>query len=315
MVSTRQSPINEKIVSILQREFTGQVRESVSLAERTMIRVGGKARLYLAPENMVSLQRLLPRLQELSVPILPLGGGANVVVADTGITKAAVVSMVEHFYEIGEPTVIHDGVTFDVASGTRLSSLLRFCQQRGYGGLEFLVGIPGSAGGAAVMNAGAFGREFCDVLLQVTTCDCRGTSKLWNRDQLNSGYRHGGIPAGELVVSMELQLKLEEPKKIKKQMAEYWQIRRQKQPYGVPSAGSVFKNPPGDFAGRLLDVAGCRGWHCGGAQVSRKHANFITTEPGATAADVFTLISRMKEQVRKDCSIILEEEIIRFGDE
>ena len=137
----------------------------------------------------------------------------------------------------------------------------------------------------------------------------------WTREQLNSGYRRGGIPVGELVLTVELQLNLDDPEKIGKQMLEYRQIRRQKQPHGVSSAGSVFKNPPGDYAGRLIEAAGCRGWRRGGAQVSRKHANFITTEPGATAADVFSLIARVKEQVRKSFSLVLEEEIIRFGDE
>jgi len=315
MFANRQIPISEEIIKILDREFNGQVRENVSLADRTMIRVGGTARLYLMPTDVAALQRLLHRLRELVVPVLPLGGGANVVVADSGVTKAAVISLVEHIHDIAEPTISNNRVKVDVESGVRLSSLLQFCRERGYGGLEFLAGIPGTAGGAVVMNAGAFGREFSDVLLKVITCDGQGNLQSWTRGQLNSGYRRGGIPVGQLVVSVELQLKLEDPEKIGKQMLEYRQIRRQKQPYGVPSAGSVFKNPPGDYAGRLIEAAGCSGWCCGRAQVSRKHANFITTEPGATAADVFTLITRMKEQVCRDYSIMLEEEIIRFGDE
>lgn len=315
MSTNRQIPISEGIIQILNREFNGQVRENVSLAERTMIRVGGEARLYLTPANVDTLKRLLFRLQELAVPVLSLGGGANVVVADAGITRAAVLSLVEHMHEIAEPTICNNKVTVCAEGGVRISSLLQFCRERGYGGLEFLAGIPGSTGGAAVMNAGAFGHEFNDVLLKVMTCDGQGTLRSWDRDQLNSGYRHGGIPVGELAVSVSLQLKLEEPEKIEKKMLEYRQIRRQKQPYGLPSAGSVFKNPPGDYAGRLIDAAGCRGWRCGKAQVSGKHANFIITKPGATAADVFTLIARVKEQVQKRFSIMLEEEIIRFGDE
>ncbi|MCD6151483.1 MAG: UDP-N-acetylmuramate dehydrogenase [Deltaproteobacteria bacterium] len=315
MLTNRQIPISEEIIKILDREFNGQVRKNVSLADRTTIRVGGTARLYLVPMDVGVLQRLLHRLRDLAVPVLPLGGGANVVVADSGVTRAAVISLVEHIHDIAEPTISNNRVKVDVDSGVRLSSLLQFCQERGYGGLEFLAGIPGSAGGAVVMNAGAFGREFSDVLLKVITCDGQGNLQSWTREQLNSGYRRGGIPVGRLVVSVELQLKLEDPEKIGKQMLEYRQIRRQKQPHGVPSAGSVFKNPPGDYAGRLIEAAGCSGWCCGRAQVSRKHANFITTEPGATAADVFTLIARVKEQVRKSFSLVLEEEIIRFGDE
>ncbi|MCK4378504.1 MAG: UDP-N-acetylmuramate dehydrogenase [Deltaproteobacteria bacterium] len=315
MLTNRQIPISEEIIKILDREFNGQVRKNVSLADRTMIRVGGTARVYLVPMDVGALQRLLHRLRDLAVPVLSLGGGANVVVADSGVTKAAVVSLVEHLHDIAEPTISNNRVKVGVESGVRLSSLLQFCRERGYSGLEFLAGIPGTAGGAVVMNAGAFGREFSDVLLKVITCDAKGNLQLWTRGQLNSGYRCGGIPLGQLVVGLELELKPGNPEKIEKQMLEYRQIRRQKQPYGVPSAGSVFKNPPGDYAGRLLDAAGCRGWRCGGAQVSRKHANFITTEPGATAADVFTLISRMKEQVYRDYSIMLEEEIIRLGDE
>jgi len=315
MLTNRQIPISEEIIRILDREFNGQVRKNVSLADRTTIRVGGTARLYLVPMDVGVLQRLLHRLRDLAVPVLPLGGGANVVVADSGVTRAAVISLVEHIHDIDEPTISNNRVKVDVDSGVRLSSLLQFCQERGYGGLEFLTGIPGSAGGAVVMNAGAFGREFSDVLLKVITCDGQGNLQSWAREQLNSGYRRGGIPLGQLVVGLELQLKPVSPEKIEKQMTEYRQIRRQKQPYGVPSAGSVFKNPPGDYAGRLIEAAGCSGWRCGRAQVSRKHANFITTEPGATAADVFALIARVKEQVRESFSLVLEEEIIRLGDE
>jgi len=315
MLTNRQIPISEEIIEILDREFKGQVRKNVSMAERTMIRVGGEARLYLVPANVAALQHLLRRLWELEVPVLPLGGGANVVVDDSGVTKAAVISMMEHIHNIAEPTISSNRVNLSVESGLRLSSLLQFCRERGFSGLEFLAGIPGSAGGAAIMNAGAFGCEFSDVLFKVITIDGQGKSRSWTRDQLHSSYRSGGIPVGQLVVGLELELKLENPENIEKQMMEYRENRRQKQPYGLPSAGSVFKNPPGDYAGRLIDAAGCRGWRCGKAEVSSKHANFITTEPGATAADVFTLISRVKEQVRRRFSLMLEEEIIRLGDE
>jgi len=315
MLTNQRIPISEEIIEILDREFNGQVRKNVSLADRTMIRVGGTARLYLAPTDVGALQRLLHRLWDLAVPVLPLGGGANIVVADSGVTKAAVISLVEHIHDIAEPTISGSRVNLFVESGLRLSTLLQFCRERGFSGLEFLAGIPGSAGGAVVMNAGAFGRELSDVLLKVIACDGQGNLQSWTRGQLKSGYRCGGIPAGQLVVGLELQLKPGNPEKIEKQMMEYRAIRRQKQPYGVPSAGSVFKNPPGNYAGRLIEAAGCSGWRFGGAQVSSKHANFITTEPGATAADVFALIAKAKEQVRKSFSLVLEEEIIRFGDE
>ncbi len=315
MSTNSPSPVSERVIRLLEREFNGQVRENVSLADRTTIRVGGIARLYLMPKDMAALQHLLRRLRDLELPVLPLGGGANVVVDDSGITKAAVISLMEHMHNIAEPTISSDRVNLCVESGLRLSSLLQFCRERGFSGLEFLAGIPGSAGGAAVMNAGAFGREFSDVLFKVITFDGQGKSRSWTRDQLQSSYRSGGIPVGQLVVGLELKLKLENPENIEKQMMEYRENRRRKQPYGLPSAGSVFKNPPGDYAGRLIEAAGCLGWRCGKAEISSKHANFITTEPGATAADVFTLISRVKEQVRKRFSVMLEEEIIRLGDE
>lgn len=315
MSTNIQLPISERVIRILDREFNGQVREDVSLAERTTIRVGGRARLYLMPENVAALRHLRRRLWKLEIPVLPLGGGANVVVADAGITKAAVISLVEHMHTIAEPTFSNGRITLQVESGLRLSSLLQYCRERGFGGLEFLAGIPGSVGGAAVMNAGAFGREFRDVLCKVITLDEQGRSRSWTRDQLHGSYRSGGIPGGQLVVGLELMLKPRDPEKVEKQMREYRENRRQKQPYGLPSAGSVFKNPSGDYAGRLIEAAGCRGWRCGKAEVSRKHANFITTEPGATATDVFTLISRVKEQVCKRFSVMLEEEIIRLGDE
>ncbi len=311
----RRPPISRKVIAALVREFAGQVRERVPLAERTWIRVGGEARLYLTPTDVESLQRMLRRLREWMVPVLPLGAGANVVVADAGISTTAVISLVEYMGGIADPVACDSKVQLQVDGGARLSSLLAYCRQHGFSGLEFLAGIPGSAGGAAVMNAGAFGCELSDVLDRVTTCDVRGDVHSWPRGQLVSGYRRGGIPTGQLVIGLALQLEPGDPEKIERQMAEYRRLRRQKQPYGLSSAGSVFKNPPGDFAGRLIDAAGCRGWRCGGAVVSAKHANFITTEPGAAAADVFTLIDRVKEQVRKTFSLELEEEIVRLGDE
>ncbi len=311
----QRPPISEKIIADLVREFAGQVRERVPLAERTWIRVGGEARLYLTPMDVGSLQWMLRRLWEWMVPVLPLGAGANVVVADAGISTAAVISLVEYMGNMADPVVRGSKVQLQVGGGTRLSSLLAYCRRHGFSGLEFLAGIPGSAGGAAVMNAGAFGHEISDVLDQVTTCDVRGEVHLWTREQLDCGYRRGGIPAGQLVIGLGLRLEPGDPEKIERQMTEYRRLRRQKQPHGLPSAGSIFKNPPGDFAGRLIDAAGCRGWRCGGAVVSMKHANFITTEPGAVAADVFTLIDRVREQVRKSFSLELEEEIIRLGDE
>ncbi len=311
----RRPPISEKLIADLSREFAGQVRERVPLAERTWIRVGGEARLYLTPTDVESLRRMLRRLHEWTVPVLPLGAGANVVVADAGVSTSAVISLVEYMGKIADPVVHGSKVQLQVDGGTRLSSLLDYCRRHGFSGLEFLAGIPGSAGGAAVMNAGAFGRELSDALNRVVTCDVRGEVHSWPRQQLDSGYRCGGVPAGQLVIGLDLRLEPGDPEKIEQQMAEYRRLRRQKQPYGLPSAGSVFKNPPGDFAGRLVDAAGCRGWRCGGAVVSMKHANFITTEPGATAADVFALIDRVREQVRKTFSLELEEEIIRLGDE
>ena len=315
MPSGRRPPISEKLIAVLSREFAGQVREQVPLAERTWMKVGGRARLYLAPADLQSSQRMLLRLREWKVPVLPLGAGANVVVADAGISTTAVVSLVEYMNDTADPVVCGDKVHLRVAGGTRLSSLLDYCRRQGFSGLEFLAGIPGSAGGAAVMNAGAFGCELSDVLDRIATCDFRGAVHSRPREQLDCGYRRGGIPAGQLVVGLELQLEPGDPEKIERQMAEYRRLRRQKQPYGLPSAGSIFKNPPGDSAGRLIDAAGCRGWCCGGAVVSTKHANFITTEPGAVAADVFTLIDRVKEQVRKTFSLELEEEVVRLGDE
>ncbi|MBN2333563.1 MAG: UDP-N-acetylmuramate dehydrogenase [Deltaproteobacteria bacterium] len=315
MQAVNQVVLADEIIAGLVREFGSQVQQDVPLAGRTTMKVGGIARLYLTPHGTSQLQGMLARLKQLSVPVLVLGGGANVVVADEGVSRAAVISVMEHMNNIADIRIQRGQVSVTAEAGVRLTTLVQFCQQQGWGGMEFLAGIPGSVGGAAVMNAGAFGREFGDLLMAMSCCDYDGQLSCCSRNELFMTYRDGGVAPDQVVVSVCLLLQPALPETIAAKMAEYREIRRQRQPWGVPSAGSVFKNPPGDYAGRLIEAAGCRGRRQGKARVADQHANFITTEPGATAADVFRLIDEVKMLVYRQFGVLLEEEIIRFSDD
>ncbi len=301
-------------VAELRRRFGSQVREEVPLAPRTTIGVGGSARLYLAPESLDELERMHEALVALGLPAFFLGGGGNVIVADRGVRRQAVISLVEHPHGMEMVSAAGNKLAVRVEAGARLAALAAFCRQRGAGGLEFLAGIPGSVGGAVAMNAGAFGSEIGDFIETVEFYSPAAGRRTVPRRELAMGYRRGGVPAGFQVVGVRLVLERREPEVITARMDTWRETRRRRQPCGVATCGSVFRNPPGDYAGRLIEAAGCKGWRQGGARVADEHANFIIAERGARAAEVLALIDRVRERVAARFGIELEEEIVRLGD-
>ncbi|MBW1645593.1 MAG: UDP-N-acetylmuramate dehydrogenase [Deltaproteobacteria bacterium] len=306
--------ITAAVIAELRRQFGDQVRENVPLAPRTTMGVGGPARLYLVPRSREELERLHRRLRELGLPAFFLGGGANVIVADRGVSRQAVISLVEHLRGIEIVAETDRDFALVAEAGVRLSVLVAFCRRHGAGGLEFLAGIPGSVGGAVAMNAGAFGGEIGDRLHSVDLCRADEGLYTVERCRLPMAYRHGGLPAGAQVVAVRLRLEAREPAAVEARMAACREQRRRRQPVGQPTCGSVFKNPPGDYAGRLIEAAGCKGWRRGGARVAAAHANFIIAEPGATAADVFALMDMVREKVAVEFGVELQEEVVRLGE-
>ncbi len=280
--------------------------EKVPLARYTTFKVGGPADYFLCPESQQSLLEVLDFLEGEDIAYLPLGGGSNLLVRDGGF-RGAVLSLA------GLSSVALEGELLVAEAGVSISRLLSFCSERGLSGLEFLVGVPATVGGAVVMNAGAFGREIKDVLEGVLVYH-QGELEYYRRDDLTFFYRGLSLPRGSLVVSATFRLHPAPREEIKAQMARFFGSRKEKQPLSYPSAGSVFKNPSPAPAGFLIEAAGLKGVHCGGAEFSSKHANFIVNKGGACAQDILTLMELARERVFREFGITLEEEVRIVGE-
>ncbi len=293
--------------SELRRELGGFLKENEPLASRTAWGCGGPAALFLEPADLAELGRAQRRLCALGIDYLVIGGGRNLLVADAGIRKKAVFSLLAGFQGLELVGGDERAGLVRVESGVALARLVRFCGERGLAGCERLAGIPGSVGGAVAMNAGAYGQEIGDHLaaLEVMVagrCDWRP------RTALRLGYRTGGLDPAEIVVAAWFLWPRGEPEALLAAAAEVRAERVRKLPAGR-HAGSVFKNPPGDYAGRLLAEAGCRGLRRGRAQVAAEHANVIIVDPGVRAAEILALMEEMRRRVRERFGVELETEI------
>jgi UDP-N-acetylmuramate dehydrogenase len=281
-----------------------------AMSEYTTFRIGGKADAICFVQGLGELQQVFSYLNKEKIPYLLVGKGSNLLVRDGGF-KGAVIIMRGQLatikqHEKNDRMVLAGG-------GLTLRDLVRFCSQRGLGGLEFLSGIPGTVGGAVTMNAGAFGRDMGDVVQQVDVVTPEGEFTSRNRSDLAFSYRESSIQEGSLVVRASLQCSQETSEIVSGRVAEYLTRRKVTQPLEYPSAGSVFRNPPNDYAGRLIEETGLKGKMIGGAIISPKHANYIVNTGGATAEDVLRLMEEAKEKVREAKGIELEPEIKVVG--
>ena len=282
-----------------------------AMSEYTTFRIGGKADAICFVHGLGELQQVFSYLNREKIPYLLVGRGSNLLVRDGGF-KGAVIIMRGQLatvkqHEKNDQVVVAGG-------GLTLSDLVKFCSQRGLGGLEFLSGIPGTVGGAVTMNAGAFGRAMGDVVQQVDVVTPEGEITSRNRSDLAFSYRESSIQEGSLVVRASLQCSQETPEIVSGRVAEYLTRRKVTQPLEYPSAGSVFRNPPNDYAGRIIEQTGLKGKKIGGAMISPKHANYIVNTGGAKAEDVLRLMEMAKEKVREAKGIELEPEIKVVGD-
>ena len=271
------------------------VRREEPLATRTTLRVGGSARILAEPASEADLASVLQRTHAAGVPVIMLGRGSNLLVPDSGV-DAVVISL-------GHP------------AWQRLKNLCGLASKAGLVGFEFLEGIPGNVGGALRMNAGAMGGWMFDVVEEVRVMARDGTVRTYRKAEMKVDYRH----CAELEAAIAVEAVLRparvapgEDETIRRQIDAYRDKRHQSQPR-EPSAGCMFKNPPGDSAGRLIDAAGLKGERVGGAEVSTVHANFIINRGGATAADVITLVRRVRERVQGASGVTLEPEVLLYG--
>jgi UDP-N-acetylmuramate dehydrogenase len=295
----------------------GVVKLQEPMSGHTSYRIGGIADALVTPVDRQDLAALLQEIKDQHLPCLVLGGGTNLLVRDGGfrgvvisLKKMTTIGIFREYRSLGGSfAVIH------VEAGAMLARLLSFSVERGLTGLEFATGIPGTVGGAVCMNAGTAQGEMGDIIDTVTLVAPSGELILRNREEMGFGYRTANIPADHVVSDAKIILRYGDAGQIKAHVKQIMARRKDKQPWGLPSAGSVFKNPQDESAGKLIESAGLKGLTIGGAQVSEKHANFIVNRGNAKAADVLQLMEIIKEKVLDMHQIRLEPEIKIVGED
>lgn len=274
----------------------------------TTFKIGGPADLFITVTDRSAVQKVYRAAHELEIPILALGNGSNMLVSDEGI-RGAVVSLAGEFKEV----VLSGETSVTAGAGATLAQVCAFAKEHSLTGLEFAWGIPGAAGGAAYMNAGAYNNEMSSVLASCTHVTKAGQIGSLKGDELELGYRHSAYTDnGSTILFLTLNLEHGCQDQIQRTMDDLYERRKSKQPLELPSAGSVFKRPPGHFAGSLIESCGLKGRRVGGAMVSEKHAGFIVNVGGATCSDVVGLINIIKETVFSQTGVTLECEVKIF---
>ncbi|MBX6376927.1 MAG: UDP-N-acetylmuramate dehydrogenase [Clostridia bacterium] len=296
------------VAAALSAVLQGAVRVREPLAPYTTLRVGGPADVFAVPADEADVVRAVGAAAALALPVFPLGAGSNVIVPDDGVRGLVV------WLPRATSWVRIDGEVVEAGSGLALPLLVSLCAARGLWGLEALAGVPGTVGGALVMNAGTADGVIGDVVEEVVALTLDGSRRLFAPSACGFGYRRSRFQEpGYILLSCRLRLRRGEPDAVRTAVLAGIRRRVRTQPLHLPNAGSIFKNPPGDFAGRLVEAAGCKGWRCGGAQVSPQHANFIVNTGGATATDVVLLVRRVRQRVAEHSGVLLEPEIRYFG--
>jgi UDP-N-acetylmuramate dehydrogenase len=291
----------------LQHHY-GEMGSNVTLADMNSWRVGGVARYLFKPASIDGLAGFLANTAP-DEALLPLGLGSNLLIRDGGFAGTVILL---HGY-IDQLSVV-DGRRVRAEAGVPCAKVARFCARNDLIGSEFLAGIPGTIGGALAMNAGAFGGETWEHVIAVETLDRQGRLHLRQREEYRIGYRSVQGPENELFVAAHMQFARGDGALAHEAIRQLLAKRAASQPTGVFSCGSVFRNPPGDFAGRLIEAAGLKGAIMGGAEVSTKHANFIVNKGEARAADIEALIYQVRDVVHAKFGILLHPEVCIVGE-
>ncbi len=279
----------------------GRFSEQEPMARHTTLGTGGPARWFFRPAGRSALVRAMQSIPS-HIRILPLGRGSNMLIPDSGFD-----GLVMDLSDLNEMRI--DGCQAHAEAGVRMSSIARQCAERGLTGLEFMATVPGDLGGGIAMNAGAFSQQVSDTLQQVELLLRNGDVVEMPASGLQMGYRHTSLPEGSLVLAARFELAPDMPDAIRERMRSMRSRRSSTQPLSQPNCGSVFKNPPGDHAARLIEASGLKGTRIGDAQISERHANFIVNLGGASSADVLALIERARIVVKKKSGILLEPEV------
>ncbi len=299
------------------KNIKGEVLRNEPLSRHTSFGIGGPADLLVYPADTADLVALLREIRAQELNSVVLGGGTNVLVRDGGF-RGVVISLRRLNAVKVEREYRSLGGTYAVVyaeAGAALAKVISFTANAALTGLEFATGIPGTLGGAVCMNAGTAEGEMGDVVETVTLLTPGGELATRSKEEMGFGYRSASVPAGHVVLSALLQLRHDEKNKIEAKVKALMDKRKERQPWGLPNAGSIFKNPLDESAGKLIESAGLKGKTVGGAQVSEKHANFIVNTGKATAADVLSLMEIVKQTVLDVHGARLEPEIKILGEE
>ena len=279
------------------------------MKQHTTVKIGGPADFFLVPETGEEVGEIIKICRKTDTPYFILGNGSNLLVGDGGYRG----TVIQVYRNMSAVTV--EGTTITAQAGALLSAVAAAAKNASLTGFEFAGGIPGTVGGAAVMNAGAYGGEMKDVLVEVTVMDAEGKIFAIPAEKLELGYRTSVIKkAGYIVLEAKIRLKEGDQEAIRERMKELTIQRTTKQPLEYPSAGSTFKRPEGYFAGKLVMDSGLRGYQVGGARVSEKHCGFVINAGGATAKDVRTLMENVRDIVYEKYGVTLEPEVKFLGE-
>ncbi len=289
-----------------------KVKAAEPLARYTSMKIGGPADYFIEAQTSAALAALLGVLAAHGENFYLLGNGSNVLISDRGV-RGAVIRLAGEFKtaqwrEAGATAAV------DAGAAAAVTQLVREAARRGYAGLEFAEGIPGSVGGALFMNAGAFGSEFEKVVESVEALSRRGAPLRFLRSEMTFSYRDSHLPEGTVITRVGLRLRRQEAAAVSSKVRELVGKRKSSQPSGFPNSGSMFRNPPGDYAGRLIEAAGLKGRRLGQAQISERHANFIVNHGGAAAGDVRRLMELARAEVRRQFGVELVPEVKFVGD-
>lgn len=302
--------------TMLQQEFCHKIKQQLTagtllerepMSRHTSFRIGGPADLFVQPANVDELWKVLQLAREAQVPFFVMGNGSNLLISDEGFR-----GMIVHTGGLREISV--DGDVIYAQAGALLSGVARAAWEHGLTGMEFAAGIPGTLGGAVCMNAGAYGGEMKDILLDAEVLTREGEQRVLTVDTLDLSYRHSAVFEKDYVVlAAHIRLSRGDQTQIRDKMNELAGARKEKQPLEYPSAGSTFKRPEGYFAGKLIQDAGLKGYTVGGAQVSEKHSGFVINRGGATAEEVLFLIRQVRKKVKEQFGVDLEPEVRLLG--
>jgi UDP-N-acetylmuramate dehydrogenase len=291
----------------------GELTFDEPMARHTTLRIGGPVDAWAAPGSLAALERLRARCSERNLRSRAFGSGSNLLVRDGGLRGCAI--SLERLREVRIERRHDDGADLWLDAGASTGKVLSFATRENLGGVEFLGGVPGTVGGGMIMNAGTYLGEFKDVTTEVHAVDEKGARVV--RDNAGCGfrYRHSEIPAGDVVTGARLRLKTRARAEIEAAVRDLRDRRKSREPHGVPNAGSIFKNPPNDYAGRLIEACGLKGRRVGGAEVSPVHANWLVNAESATAKDFLALVDIVRVAVVERFGITLELEVKVVGED